>query len=44
MTYLCIAKLHVALEVDYDLFVNKLKREVDRFVEELRRIDPSPAE
>lgn len=34
------AKLHVGLEVDYDLFVNKLKREVDRFVAELREIQP----
>jgi len=35
------AKLHVVLQVDYDLFVNKLKEEVDRFVEELREIVPS---
>ena len=33
-----LAKLHVVLEVDYDLFVNKLKREVDRFLAELRQI------
>jgi len=37
-----LAKLRVVLEVDYDLFVNKLKREVDRFLDELREIEPSP--
>lgn len=30
------AKLHVVVEVDYDLFVNKLKSELDRFIAELR--------
>ncbi len=38
-----LATLHVPLEVDYDLFVNKLHREVERFVEELGHIDPSPS-
>lgn len=33
------AKLHVALEVDYDLFVNKLRCEVERFIGELRVLD-----
>jgi hypothetical protein len=36
-----LARLHVVLEVDYDLFVNKLKREVDRFLAELREIKPA---
>ena len=36
-----LAKLHVVLEVDYDLFVNKLKRDVDCFLEELREIRPA---
>jgi hypothetical protein len=36
-----VAQLHVALEVDYDLFVNKRKREVDRFLDELREIKPA---
>jgi hypothetical protein len=36
-----MAQLHVVLEVDYDLFVNKLKREVDRFLAELREIMPA---
>jgi|SRR5579864_667454 len=36
-----LAKLHVVLEVDYDLFVNKLKREVDRFLDQLREIKPA---
>jgi hypothetical protein len=36
-----VAQLHVVLEVDYDLFVNKLKSEVDRFVEEVREIKPA---
>lgn len=36
-----LAKLHIVLEVDYDLFVNKLKTEVDRFLAELRGIRPS---
>jgi hypothetical protein len=39
-----LATLHVPLEVDYDLFVNKLHREVERFVEELSHIDPSRPE
>ena len=36
-----VAQLHVVLEVDYDLFVNKLKSEVDRFVEQVREIRPA---
>ena len=36
-----LAKLHVVLEVDYDLFVNKLKRELDRFLAELRECKPA---
>jgi len=36
--------LSAALEVDYDLFVNKLRGEIDRFVEEIRQVEPTPAE
>ncbi len=35
-----VATLHGILEVDYDLFVNKLRRELERFLEELRQIEP----
>ena len=35
------AELHVTLEVDYDLFVNKLKHEVERFIGELRELESS---
>jgi len=37
-----IASLASVFEVDYDRFVNKLHSEVDRFLEELRQIEPSP--
>jgi hypothetical protein len=37
-----MATLNATLEVDYDLFVNKLRGEVDRFIEELRAIQPPP--
>lgn len=37
-----LATLNATLDVDYDLFVNKLRREVDRFLEEVRQIEPSP--
>ena len=36
-----VAQLHVVFEGDYDLFVNKLKRELDRFLDELREIKPA---
>ena len=36
-----VATLHETFEVDYDLFVNKLLREVGRFLEELGQIEPS---
>jgi hypothetical protein len=36
--------LHERQEVDYDLFVNKLGAEVERFVDEIRRIKPAPSE
>ncbi len=36
--------LSATLEVDYDLFVNKLCREVDRFVAEIREVRPEAAE
>jgi choline kinase len=39
-----MATLNAILDVDYDLFVNKLRVEVDRFVEELRQMQPSPPE
>jgi hypothetical protein len=39
-----VATLHESIEVDYDLFVNKLHREVERFVEELSHIDASRPE
>jgi hypothetical protein len=34
--------LHESHEVDYDLFVNKLCREVERFLDEVRQIEPAP--
>ena len=34
-----MASLHAAFDVDYDLFVNKLRREIDRFIEELRQVE-----
>jgi len=34
--------LNVALDVDYDLFVNKLRGEIDRFVAEIREVEPTP--
>jgi len=34
------ATLASSLEVDYDLFVNKLVGEVERFVGELRLVEP----
>jgi hypothetical protein len=36
--------LHESHEVDYDLFVNKLCIEVERFLNEVREIEPSPPE
>jgi hypothetical protein len=39
-----MATLNAILDVDFDLFVNKLRAEVDRFVEELRQMQPSPPE
>lgn len=36
--------LHESQEADYDLFVNKLCREVERFLDEVRQIEPSPPE
>jgi len=36
--------LHERQEVDYDLFVNKLGAEVERFVDEIRQVKPSPSE
>jgi hypothetical protein len=39
-----MVSVHATLEVDYDLFVNKLRGEMDRFVEELRQIEPLPPE
>lgn len=39
-----IASLNAVIEVDYDLFVNKLHSEMQRFLEELRQIEPSPPE
>ena len=38
------ATLNATLEVDYDLFVNKLHGEIVRFLEEVRQIEPSPPE
>jgi hypothetical protein len=35
------AALSATLEVEYDLFVNKLREEIDRFVEELERVEPT---
>jgi hypothetical protein len=39
-----IATMRATLAVDYDLFVNKLRGDVARFVEELRQIEPSSPE
>jgi len=33
--------LNATLEVDYDLFVNKLRGEIDRFVEEIHQVEPT---
>jgi hypothetical protein len=33
--------LHESQDADYDLFVNKLCREVERFLDEVRQIEPS---
>jgi len=38
-----LATLNATLDVDYDLFVNKLRREVDRFLQEVRQLEPSPS-
>lgn len=36
-----MATLHAPeIEVDYDLFVNRLPGDIDRFVEEIRLIEP----
>jgi hypothetical protein len=32
------------MRFSYDLFVNKLRREVDRFVAEIREVEPEAAE
>ena len=37
-----LATLNATVDVDYDLFVNKLRGELDRFLEEVRQIEPSP--
>ncbi len=38
-----MATLNATFEVDYDLFVNKLRREIDRFVEDIRQAElPNP--
>jgi hypothetical protein len=37
-----LATLNATVDVDYDLFVNKLRREVERFLEEVRQLVPSP--
>jgi len=34
-----MATLNATFAVDYDLFVNKLRPEIDRFAEEIRRVD-----
>ena len=39
-----MATLNASFGVDYDLFVNKLRGEVDRFVEEIRQVAPVPPE
>jgi len=39
-----MATLNATLEVDYDLFVNKLRGEVNRFLAEVCEIEPSPPE
>ncbi len=36
-----MATLNTTFEVDYDLFVNKLLGEINRFIEELRNVQPS---
>jgi len=36
-----MATLRATFEVDYDLFVNKLLGEINRFIEELRNVQPS---
>jgi len=36
--------LHESQQVDYDLFVNKLYGEVERFLDEMRRIELLPPE
>ncbi len=39
-----MATLTATFEVDYDLFVNKLRGEIDRFVEEIRLVEPANPE
>ena len=38
------ATLNATFEVDYDLFVNKLRGEIDRFVAEILQVPPAPTE
>jgi hypothetical protein len=37
-----MATLNASFEVDYDLFVNKLPREIDRFIDEVGQVEPAP--
>jgi hypothetical protein len=37
-----MATLNATIEVDYDLFVNKLQAEIERFVEGIRQVEPDP--
>jgi len=39
-----MATLNATFEVDYDLLVNKLRGEIDRFVEEIRQVEPADPE
>ncbi len=36
--------LHERQEVDYDLFVNRLGADVERFLDDIRQLKPSPSE
>jgi hypothetical protein len=36
-----VATLNAKIEIDYDLFVNRLPGEVERFVDEIRLIEPA---
>jgi hypothetical protein len=39
-----VATLKATFEVEYDLFVNKLSGEIERFMEDLRNVEPSSPE